>query len=66
MIAAPLLELISTDFFEASAAHCDEPASQHDENRDAISFNRERRYVCCERGRQKRKRRRGVSRGGVP
>jgi hypothetical protein len=31
MIAAPLLDAISTDFFEADAAHCDEAATQRDE-----------------------------------
>jgi hypothetical protein len=31
MIAALLLDVISTDFFEANAAHCDEAATRHDE-----------------------------------
>jgi hypothetical protein len=38
MIAALLLDVISTDFFEANAAHCDEAATRHDEIRGAISF----------------------------
>ena len=46
MIAALLLDAIGPGFFAATAAHCDEAATTHDDCR--------------------RKRRRGVSRGGVP